>query len=190
MSGGILLLLLLLLLLLAAACVEAGELPPISRRSFPKGFIFGTSSASYQKFKAKSKHLEKPPRRSRTGGSGAKTLAARAATPPPPPRRPRSSPAGKLPASREGGGEAHQLDGLHLGATRTGERRSSPPRSEAETVGLLGEAVDPASLRPDLALRRLDLAGAAAPAWRREAAGRPGHVGGVRWLGGVRPAWA
>jgi hypothetical protein len=47
MSGGILLLL-LLLLLLAAACVEAGELPPISRRSFPKGFIFGTSSASYQ----------------------------------------------------------------------------------------------------------------------------------------------
>uniref|UniRef100_A0A0D9ZM22 Uncharacterized protein n=1 Tax=Oryza glumipatula TaxID=40148 RepID=A0A0D9ZM22_9ORYZ len=46
MSGGILLL--LLLLLLAAACVEAGELPPISRRSFPKGFIFGTSSASYQ----------------------------------------------------------------------------------------------------------------------------------------------
>uniref|UniRef100_A0A0D3FWZ8 4-hydroxy-7-methoxy-3-oxo-3,4-dihydro-2H-1,4-benzoxazin-2-yl glucosidebeta-D-glucosidase n=1 Tax=Oryza barthii TaxID=65489 RepID=A0A0D3FWZ8_9ORYZ len=40
MSGGI--------LLLAAACVEAGELPPISRRSFPKGFIFGTSSASYQ----------------------------------------------------------------------------------------------------------------------------------------------
>uniref|UniRef100_A0A0E0BWM7 4-hydroxy-7-methoxy-3-oxo-3,4-dihydro-2H-1,4-benzoxazin-2-yl glucosidebeta-D-glucosidase n=1 Tax=Oryza meridionalis TaxID=40149 RepID=A0A0E0BWM7_9ORYZ len=46
MSGG--LLLLLLLLLLAVACVEAGEQPPISRRSFPKGFIFGTSSASYQ----------------------------------------------------------------------------------------------------------------------------------------------
>ncbi|KAF0890513.1 hypothetical protein E2562_002870 [Oryza meyeriana var. granulata] len=43
-SGG-------LLLLLAVACVaynDAGELPPISRRSFPEGFIFRTSSSSYQ----------------------------------------------------------------------------------------------------------------------------------------------
>lgn len=45
MSGGVLL---LLLAFTCAAYNDAGELPPISRRSFPKGFIFGTSSASYQ----------------------------------------------------------------------------------------------------------------------------------------------
>uniref|UniRef100_A0A0E0BWM3 Uncharacterized protein n=1 Tax=Oryza meridionalis TaxID=40149 RepID=A0A0E0BWM3_9ORYZ len=45
MSGGVLL---LLLAFTCAAYNDAGELPPISRRSFPKGFIFGTSSSSYQ----------------------------------------------------------------------------------------------------------------------------------------------
>nr|CAH66810.1 OSIGBa0135C13.5 [Oryza sativa] len=45
MSGGVLL---LLLAFTCAAYNDAGELPAISRRSFPKGFIFGTSSSSYQ----------------------------------------------------------------------------------------------------------------------------------------------
>ncbi|XP_052153006.1 beta-glucosidase 13 [Oryza glaberrima] len=41
MLGGILLPLLLVV-------AVSGELPPISRRSFPEGFIFGTASSSYQ----------------------------------------------------------------------------------------------------------------------------------------------
>ena len=43
--------LLLQLLLLAAASDAYGDgagQPPISRRSFPEGFIFGTASAAYQ----------------------------------------------------------------------------------------------------------------------------------------------
>ncbi|XP_066165617.1 beta-glucosidase 11-like [Oryza sativa Japonica Group] len=46
MSGA--LLLLHLLAFTCVACNGGSELPPISRRSFPKGFIFGTSSSSYQ----------------------------------------------------------------------------------------------------------------------------------------------
>jgi hypothetical protein len=41
MLGGILLPLLLVV-------AVSGEPPPISRRSFPEGFIFGTASSSYQ----------------------------------------------------------------------------------------------------------------------------------------------
>ncbi|CAN6249035.1 unnamed protein product [Urochloa humidicola] len=37
-----------LLLVVAAGAYDDAGLPPISRRSFPEGFIFGTSSASYQ----------------------------------------------------------------------------------------------------------------------------------------------
>ncbi|EEC77465.1 hypothetical protein OsI_16287 [Oryza sativa Indica Group] len=49
MSGA--LLLLHLLAFTCVACNGGSELPPISRRSFPKGFIFGTSSSSYQLFR-------------------------------------------------------------------------------------------------------------------------------------------
>jgi hypothetical protein len=42
------LLLLSLLLSVAAAAYDGAGQPPISRRSFPEGFIFGASSASYQ----------------------------------------------------------------------------------------------------------------------------------------------
>jgi beta-glucosidase len=52
MIGRLLLLQLLILLAAASAAVAAydgaGQLPPISRRSFPEGFIFGTASSSYQ----------------------------------------------------------------------------------------------------------------------------------------------
>nr|CAB3503349.1 unnamed protein product [Digitaria exilis] len=38
----------LLLLAVASAAYDGAGLPPISRRSFPDGFIFGTASAAYQ----------------------------------------------------------------------------------------------------------------------------------------------
>ncbi|KAG8064804.1 hypothetical protein GUJ93_ZPchr0004g39267 [Zizania palustris] len=47
MPGGILLTFLLLLDVASGALNAAGE-PPISRKSFPEGFIFGTASSSYQ----------------------------------------------------------------------------------------------------------------------------------------------
>jgi beta-glucosidase len=37
----------LLLAVASGACDDAGQ-PPIDRRSFPKGFVFGTASAAYQ----------------------------------------------------------------------------------------------------------------------------------------------
>jgi hypothetical protein len=47
----------LLLPLLALAVVAYGSgLPPISKRSFPEGFIFGTASSSYQ-VRVRSCHL-------------------------------------------------------------------------------------------------------------------------------------
>jgi len=42
------LLLLLLLLAVASDANDGGSQPPISRRSFPEGFIFGTASSAYQ----------------------------------------------------------------------------------------------------------------------------------------------
>jgi hypothetical protein len=47
MPGGLLLTFLLLAVVASGAYNSAGE-PPVSRRSFPKGFIFGTASSSYQ----------------------------------------------------------------------------------------------------------------------------------------------
>nr|BAD26011.1 hypothetical protein [Oryza sativa Japonica Group] len=47
-----------------------------------------------------------------------------------PPHRCWSSPAAKPAASREGGGEAQQLHGLYLGATRTGEADEVLRRSQ------------------------------------------------------------
>jgi hypothetical protein len=48
MLGRILLRLLLLLEAVASCPNDGGGLPPICRRSFPKGFIFGTASSAYQ----------------------------------------------------------------------------------------------------------------------------------------------
>jgi beta-glucosidase len=42
------LLLLPLLLAVASDAYDGGGQPPISRRSFPEGFIFGTASSAYQ----------------------------------------------------------------------------------------------------------------------------------------------
>jgi beta-glucosidase len=42
------LLLLLLLLAVASDAYNGSRQPPISRRSFPEGFIFGTASSAYQ----------------------------------------------------------------------------------------------------------------------------------------------
>jgi hypothetical protein len=36
------------LLLLALACGGGAHSPPLTRHSFPKGFVFGTDSAAYQ----------------------------------------------------------------------------------------------------------------------------------------------
>jgi len=47
-TPGLLLLPFLLLAAASGAANDAASTPPISRKSFPEGFVFGTASSAYQ----------------------------------------------------------------------------------------------------------------------------------------------